>query len=86
MSTHVDNKELVKLIDLCRKKGIKSLKWEGIELELNQEAPLSPYKQRKLKASKAEESIQTPDVYSEEDLLYWSSQQIPNSLLHTESH
>jgi hypothetical protein len=60
-------KELSKLIDLCRKKGIESMSISGINFKLG-EAPLT--------RNVAPEITAEPKVeptYSDEDLLMWSA-------------
>lgn len=60
---------LDKIIDLLRKKGVKSIEIEGIKLELSDEAPPSPYKQKQIESQPQEKPI----VLSEEDWLLWST-------------
>lgn len=62
---------LDKIIDLCRKKGVQTIKIQGIELTLREEAPPSNYK-RKLEVV----PDQKPETQlSEEDWLLWSVNQ-----------
>jgi hypothetical protein len=42
-----DLKALDKIIALCRKRGVKVIKIDNIELTLSEEAPVSAYKQTK---------------------------------------
>lgn len=69
-----DLKELDKLIALCRKRGIKTVKVGDLELTLD-EAPVS--KPRGKAAQKpsygSQEEFKTEGVPSEEDLLFWSA-------------
>lgn len=58
-------KELSKLIDLCRKKGIDSVEIDNIKLKLGRIEP-------KLSKDKTAELKALPDL-SDEDLLYWSA-------------
>ncbi len=67
----MDIKELAKIIDLCRKKGIESLKMNDLELKLG-ELPI-PRK----RAIEATESTPEDAAITQEDLLFWSSQGAP---------
>lgn len=71
MDLSKNTKELVKLIDLLRKKGVTRLKSGDLELELSPSAlfPESAYK--KNKEIEAETVVET--TYTPEDALYWSS-------------
>lgn len=69
--------ELDKLIDTCRKKGVKSIKIEGLELELREEAPLSNYKRKKLEVVSSDKIDMEPEL----DPLFWSA----DSLISEES-
>lgn len=60
-------KELSKLIDLCRKKGIKSISADGVQLELG-EAPL-----KRNAASLNEDEPKVTPTYTDEELMTWSS-------------
>ena len=62
--------ELTKIIDLCRRKGIKSIEIEGLKMELNDEAPPSNYKRKESQGSDKPEKTLT-----EEDFLMWSVEQ-----------
>lgn len=75
----MDLKELEKMIDLCRKKGVRSLKTESLSIELDPEAlfPESPYKQ-KLK-QKEIEAIKDPagdPITDSVNALFWSTPDI----------
>lgn len=63
---------LDKIIDLCRKKGVETIKIEGIEIKLREDAPLSNYK-RKLESVPSSEKPEKP--LTEEDWLLWSTDQ-----------
>lgn len=63
--------DLDKLIDLLRKKGIESFKYEGLEFTLREEAPPSTYKRKKLESSSFS-SEKTEPLLTEEDFLLWS--------------
>lgn len=67
-------KNLTQMIDLCRKKGVESIKIDGLELTLRPEAPPSNYK-RKLQEVQGE--VPTENPYTEEDAIFWSSAGIP---------
>lgn len=70
--------ELKKIIDLCRKSGIKSIKFQDISLEFSSDAlfPESAYKQKK----KEKETAAIPDplqtLAEQEQALFWSSANI----------
>jgi len=76
-----DLKDLEKVIDLCRKKGVGSITIGEIKLELREEAPPSNYKKRKANAQEPD----PVDPYSnfpagtltEEQLMYYSAGGIP---------
>lgn len=61
-------KELAKLMDLCRKKGVSNISVDGITLELG-DAPT----QARNEAAPVKESQLFEDPYSDEDKLFWSS-------------
>ena len=67
--------ELEKVIALCRKKGVKSFKIDGIEVELSSEIPQSNYKR---KQDQSTDLISTHNVYDEEAALFWSSAGLPD--------
>jgi len=66
-----DLKQLEKIIILCRKRGVKTIKIDNIELTLNEDIPLSNYKK-----AKQNNHIQSPIIesnsLSEDELLLWS--------------
>ena len=69
-----DIKELDKLIALCRKRGITTIKLGELELTLSEDAPVS--KPRGKAAKKPYEAPGEPESFdgmSEEDRLFWSS-------------
>lgn len=71
-------KELQKLISLCRKSGVLSIKMEGVELTLSEEQAAAP-KPRGKAAQKAAAEAPTRDrielegEMTPEQLLYWST-------------
>lgn len=67
----MDIKELRLLIKFARKQGILKLKMNGLEVELCQSA-ISPTKITR--QTKPEEATPPPKEYTEEDMLFWSSQ------------
>jgi hypothetical protein len=74
-------KDLSKIIDLCHKKRVKTIKIHGIELELREDVPVSSYLQKK--SSPVQTSGDHPIVtdrgsaLTEEDILFWSSAGFP---------
>lgn len=66
--------DLSKIIDLCRKKGVQTIKLDGVELSLREEAPPSQYKRKK--AEQTSEEIKVEEGFNSEDILFWSSQGI----------
>jgi hypothetical protein len=66
--------DLGKLFDLLRKKGIKSFKFEGIEIELLPELPPSNYKRKIL--TEQSDDTETEARYSDSDAMFWSSSPI----------
>lgn len=65
-------KELSRLIDLCRKKGIDSVEIDNIKLKLGNLEP-------KVEKFKGPELVETPRL-TDEDLLYWSASNIEGAL------
>lgn len=59
-------KELAKIVDLCRKKGIDSIRIDNIEIKLGR------IERRLTKKEQDADLIDKPQL-SEEDLLFWSS-------------
>lgn len=78
-------KELEKLLKLCRKQGVESLRYNDIELHLGP-MPTSPAKrQRKVTQQPipgaeafSMPDIDTPDELTEEQMLMWSAGGQPN--------
>lgn len=75
----MDLKELSKLIQLCRKSGVLSIKMEGVELTLTEDAP-APAKPRGKSAVKSKASevaghdkTELEGELSAEELMFWSS-------------
>jgi len=73
-------KELKALAKACRDAGIKSYKADGVEFTLTEDAPQSPYKKRKAKASPIDPNVAPDlvdtdgwDTLSEEQKLFYSS-------------
>lgn len=71
-----DQKDLEKLTKFCRKHGIQSLKAGDFEISFSPAAlfPESDYKRKKLET---ETPIVSDQIYTEEDILNWSSAGIP---------
>lgn len=77
----MDIKELQKIIQLCRKSGVTSIKLEGVELTLSEDAP-APAKPRGKSATKASapslnDKIALEGELSDEALMYWSTNYVP---------
>ena len=71
-------KELDKLIQLCRRRGVESIRVDGIEFHLGQE----PTTQKRIRKTSANNqvntagdvsTIDTPDELTPEQLLMWSA-------------
>lgn len=76
-------KELQKLIRLCRRTGVLSIKMEGVELTLSEETP-APAKPRGKSATKSTEASVSPRDKTElegelspEELMFWSVNYVP---------
>lgn len=65
-----DLKELDKVLALCRKRGVKTIRIGEVELTLTDEAPQSHYKRNQETKSQIEDDYQEP---SPEELLMWSA-------------
>lgn len=79
-----DLKALDKIIALCRKRGVKSIKIDNVELTLSEDAPAkaSP-KSRKATPNAPSVPASEPfdsDLPSELDLLFYSSGGVPEEL------
>lgn len=61
--------ELKKIAAFCRKNGVQSLKYEGIELVFNPLALMPTTSKR----SKAEAEVVTEPTYTDEQVALWSS-------------
>lgn len=59
-------KELSKLIDLCRKKGIDSISIDNVQIKLGQI-------RRKVTDKEANVTLASVPEYSEEDIIGWST-------------
>ncbi len=65
--------ELAKLVDLCRKKGVESIRLVGDEIEFKLlEKPKQTRRKRSKEAQATAEATEIP-TYTEEELLLWSS-------------
>lgn len=67
MLDKVQQKQLKQVISLCKKENVKSIKFDGIEIEFNSYAPKTRRKKANLEDPKVE------NEFSEEDVLFWSS-------------
>lgn len=67
-------KDLEKLIKLCNRSGVTSIKIEGVELTLDTaRLPLRPSRLRKTYSPASVEEALRDEGPTEEELLYWSS-------------
>lgn len=73
----MDLKELAKVIDLCRKKGVDSIEYEGIKVTLSPDAPASYYKKKQAQTQDTKDTVE-PQTYSQQDALFWSSAGLPD--------
>jgi hypothetical protein len=68
-----DLKQLNKLIALCRKQGIKTIKMGELELTLSEEAPVKASRaSRKAEPESVQGEIDAFDSLSDEEKLFWS--------------
>lgn len=65
--------DFAKFVDLCRKKGVKSVEFQGLKLELRDETPPSNYKKKK-ELEVQPDYVPVEGVYNDEQALFWSSQ------------
>ena len=79
-----DLKELSRVIALCRKQGVKSIKIDNVELTLQDVAPLPAKRNRKPKAQVPTDFGSNDEYTSEEptelDLLFYSAGGVPDEL------
>lgn len=78
-----DLKQLEKVITLCRKKGVKSIKIDNVELTLADEVPVSNYKAKQTKSiDSVQSNIESDgwDSLTEEERLFYSVSS-PESIL-----
>lgn len=81
-----DLKQLDKLIALCRKRGIKSVKIDNIELTLSEDAPPTRTRGKKANSVKtSDSSSDTPsedgwDSLSDEEKLFYSASGMPEDV------
>lgn len=73
----MDKEELLKIIDICRKKGVEELEFNGFRLKLRDEAPPSYYKRRQKNVETGTTEVLEEPRVTEEDLLFWSSTPLP---------
>lgn len=81
-----DLKQLDKVIALCRKRGVKSIKIDNVELTLSEDAPAKQTRKNKKSNTKEAEQVSATvdtafesDSPTEDELLFWSSVQVPES-------
>lgn len=77
----LDPKFLKKLVDTCRKTGIKTFKGYGIEFTLSEATPVSTYKKNKKSQTNSDTSSNNilTEGLSEEELLFWSTGTAPST-------
>lgn len=73
--------DLAKIIDLCRKKGIDSIKIsnDAVEFKLSTHLPIKGKPRGKYKTATAElkpDHIEVENQYSQDEILFWSSEGI----------
>lgn len=78
-----DLKDLERVIELCRKKGVSSITLGDVRLEIREEAPKSNYKKRKeneLEHNPIDPYANFPtDNLTEEQLMFYSSGGLPEN-------
>lgn len=72
-----DLKQLDKLVQLCRKRGVKVIRLGEMELTLSDEAPTKSSKKSQ-EATAQSPSIFETDSLTEQQLLEWSVMQVPD--------
>lgn len=73
-----DLKQLNKLIQLCRKQGVKVIKIDNMELTLSDDLPTKPGK-KQLAPQPQTPSIFESDSLTDEQLLDWSLMSVPKA-------
>lgn len=73
-----DLKQLNKLIQLCRKQGVKVIKIDNMELTLSDDLPTKPGKKQVAQQPQAP-SIFESDSLTDEQLLDWSLMSVPKA-------
>jgi len=85
----VSLKELEKFLKLCRKQGVQSIRYEGIEVHLNEQPLVTSSKSRTLSSTKKSEIVAETfvpggvsedtkiqvDSLTPDQLLFWSTSQ-----------
>lgn len=71
-------RQLDRLMAICRKRGVTSIKIDGIEFLLTEDAPQKAVKRTLQATTDSTGTIETPDALTPEDALFWSaSGQVP---------
>jgi hypothetical protein len=70
--------DLSKLIELLRKKGVKSFEYQGLKLELNDEAPQSNYKKKQQEPQQDYIPTEGMPQWDTDAALFWSSEGLPD--------
>lgn len=66
-----DVKQLDKIIQLCRKRGVKSIKIDNVELTLSESEPVRHKASAKKASADPSESFES-DSPTDDELLFWS--------------
>lgn len=69
----MSNKEIAALAKLCKKLSISWIKLEGVELTVDLQFANRELHTQEASSTPATADLSTPDVPSEEDILFWSS-------------
>lgn len=59
--------QLEAVVKFCRKQGISSIEIDGVKLAISEQP------KRRRKGKEVTGDIETPDVFTEDDLMFWSA-------------
>lgn len=68
----IEIKELSKILDVCIKKGVKSLEIDSLKVEFKENVPVKKY----TKKSITKDKVETNEELTEEQILLWSSSEM----------